>query len=355
MLTLLSHIYRLIWTTRKRFYEKGVLKTKRLPCPVICVGNLTTGGTGKTPAVITLTRLINGFYGDLYRIAILTRGYKRRSTDPILVVSDRKKIIAKPYESGDEPYLLASALKGTPVIAGRDRHRTGRYAIDNFNANLFILDDGYQHLGLHRDIDILLIDATNPLGNGYLLPGGTLREPPSGISRASCIIISRADEGNREYAEGLIRSCNKDSPIFNAIYKPVNIADMKGNTLGFDYIAGKDILLFSGIGNPESFRKTVENIGGKVKGEIIFPDHYWYKEKDMQRVIGEADRLAVKAIMTTEKDSVRFIDNPLMAEIHCNIDILILRIEMEIDNRFQEWILKQALRQGSACIERSEK
>lgn len=337
MLTLLSYIYWLIWSFRKRLYERGILKIRRLPCPVICVGNLTTGGTGKTPTVITLTRLLQG----LYRLTILTRGYRRRSSNPILVVSDRKEILVNPCESGDEPYLLASALKGTPVIVGTDRFKTGRYSIDKFNTNLLILDDGYQHLGLHRDIDILLIDATNPIGNGHLLPKGILREPPSGISRADCIIISRADEGNREYVEGLFRSYNKDSPVFYAVYKPANLRDIKGKTLGLDYVAGKDIMLFSGIGNPDSFRKTVENIGGKVKGEIIFPDHHWYKEKDIERIIREAERLSVKAIMTTEKDSVRFTDIPLMAELHCNIDILILRTEMEIDNRFQEWILKQ--------------
>lgn len=338
LLTLLSYIYWLIWIIRKRLYEGGILKTRRLPCPVICIGNITTGGTGKTPAVITLTRLLQN---KIPRTAVLTRGYKRRSSQPVMVVSNVNKVVSTPCEAGDEPYLIASTVKGIPVIAGADRYRTGNYAIDHFNTSLFILDDGYQHLGLHRDIDILLIDATNPIGNGRLLPKGILREPLQGISRADCIIISRANEGDKGHIEGLVRSYNKDSPVFYASYKAANITDIKGNTLGLDYITGENILLFSGIGNPGSFRKTAEEIGGKVKGEIIFPDHHWYTVKDMDRIWGEARSLSADAIMTTEKDAVRLIDAPFLSEIQSKIKILVLQVKMDIDKGFADWIFER--------------
>src|SRR4030066_495268 len=201
MLTPLSHIYRITGFIRMKLYETGLLRTKRLPCPVICVGNITTGGTGKTPAVIAIARLLQG--GQVsnlspqrsQRIAILTRGYKRKSKEPILAVNDGNEILCTPQDAGDEPYLIASALKGIPVIVGKDRYCSGQYAIERFGSNLFILDDGYQHIRLHRDLNILLIDATNPMGNGHLLPRGILREPLSAVARANGIIISRANEG----------------------------------------------------------------------------------------------------------------------------------------------------------------
>ncbi len=331
---------------------------RRLPSPVISIGNITAGGTGKTPAVIALAKLLHGHseWGQISnlspqssqehirRIAILTRGYKRRSQSPILFVSDGSKIIASPQEAGDEPYLIASALNRTPVVVGADRYSAGRYAIDFFHTQLFILDDGYQHIKLHRDINILLVDATNPFGNGQLLPGGILREPLSEISRADCIIINRANEGDKEYVEGIARSYNRDSPIFYASYKITDVIDLNGHTLGLDHIAEKRLLLFSGIGNPRSFRKTVENAGGRINGEMIFPDHHWYTEKDVERILTEASKLAAEAILTTEKDAVRISGNNLLKSM--GIDVLVLKIEMDIGKELGKWILEQIGRQA---------
>jgi len=345
MLTLFSHIYRIIGSIRERLYKTGILRTKRLPCPVICVGNITTGGTGKTPTVIALARLLKG--GQIsnlspQRLAILTRGYKRKSTEPILAVNDGNKILSTPQDAGDEPYLIASSLKGVPVIVGKDRYRSGQYAIERFGANLFILDDGYQHIRLHRDLNILLIDATNPSGNGHLLPKGVLREPLSAIGRADCMIISRANEGDAAGVERLIRSYNRESPVFYAYYRPVDIADLRGHTLGLPYIRGKTLLLFSGIANPYSFRNSIANLGGVIKGELIFPDHHWYTDKDIEKIRNEAARLSADAVITTEKDAVRLTDTHTLTDIKNKLDILALQVEMEIDKGFGEWVLERS-------------
>ena len=369
LLILFSHIYRIIWSIRKWLYDSGIFKTRRLPSPVICIGNITTGGTGKTPTVIALARLLQG---GKYNAAILSRGYKRRSQCPILEVSNGNNILSTPIESGDEPYLIASTIKNIPVIVGADRIRSGRYAADHLGANLFILDDGYQHLKLHRDINILLIDAANPCGNGYLLPKGILREPLSGISRADCIIVTRADEGDKRYVEEMVRLYNHNSPIFCASYKPAGITDLKGNNLGHDYISGKKVLLFAGIANPKSFKKSILNLGGEISKELLYPDHYWYNETDIGHILSEAHRLSIDAVVTTAKDAVRLLttddENPLPLRERdraCpdpesssgvsgvrvgfsdeKIKIVVLHVEMEIDRQCYEWIEEQLAHKG---------
>ena len=359
MMTLFSQLYRMARFIRAKLYETGILRTKRLPCPVICVGNITTGGTGKTPAVIALARLIQkcanppvppftkGGMGGFDRIAILTRGYKRKSTEPILAVNDGNEILCTPQDAGDEPYLIASSLKGVPVIVGKDRYCSGQYAIERFGANLFILDDGYQHIRLHRDLNILLIDATNPSGNGHLLPKGILREPLSALSRAHCMIISRANEGDPAGVERLIRSYNREAPVFYAYYRPVDIADLRGLTLGLSYIKGKTLLLFSGIANPHSFRNSIVNLGGVIKGELIFPDHHWYTARDIEKVRNEAKRLSADAVITTEKDAVRLTDIHTLTDIKNKLDILALQVEMEIDKGFGEWLFERSGLRGA--------
>jgi len=343
---------------RKRLYDTGILETRRLQRPVISVGNITTGGTGKTPTVIALARLLSpsgrgevsnpasrrskGVYQispSFPRTAILTRGYKRRSKRPILVVSDGKEILSTPEDCGDEPYLIASALEKTPVIVGKDRYSCGRYAIEHFGTELFILDDGYQHIRLYRDINILLIDASNPFGNGHLLPRGIMREPLRAISRADCIIISRAKEARWDDMEGLIRTYNQKAPLFSASLEVTGLSNLKGDPLGLDYIAGKGVLILSGIGNPGSFRRSILEIGGEIRGEIVYPDHHWYTEKDKDRILKEARGLSVDTIVTTEKDAVRLMGMGSLSEVRD--EILVLKVEMVFDKGFEDWIVRQ--------------
>jgi len=350
LLTLLSHIYRLIWVIRKWLYSSGVLKTRKLPYPVICVGNLTTGGTGKTPAVIAITRIINNMGNNPpipplekggkggFSVAILSRGYKRKSKAPLLPVSDGKSILATPEESGDEPYLMASSLKNVPVVVGADRYKSGIYSAEHTGANIFILDDGYQHLQLHRDINILLIDASNPYGNGHLLPKGILREPLNGISRADCVIITRANEGGKSNIESLVRKHSHDTPVFYASYKAADITDPDGKSHGDNAINGKKVFIFSGIANPKSFRRSIENIGGKVVGEMSYPDHYWYKSDDLRKIMKEASAVSADAVITTAKDAVRLQGLDLYDKAGEGTKLLILHVEMVIKREFEEWI-----------------
>ncbi|MDD5435360.1 MAG: tetraacyldisaccharide 4'-kinase [Nitrospira sp.] len=343
MLTFLSYLYKLIWIIRKWMYDKGIFKIKQLPSPVICVGNITAGGTGKTPTVMYIAKLLQE---KRYRPVVLTRGYKRRSNAPVLPVSDGHKILTTPGESGDEPYLMALGLKNIPVIVGADRYRSGRFAIEKFGNNLFILDDGFQHLKLYRDINILLIDASNPFGNGAMLPAGILREPLTGISRADCIIISRANEGDKAKVEDAIRSYNKQSPVFHSTLMITGISDSSGETYSPDYIKGKRALIFSGIGNPDSFKRSVDEMGGIIKNEIRFNDHHWYDIKDMEQISAQARDISADVIITTEKDMVRITDSGLLKGDFFNKHLLTLKVEIKINKKFDEWILKRVMSNG---------
>lgn len=336
LLTLLSHIYRLIWVIRKWLYSAGVLKTRKLPYPVICVGNLTTGGTGKTPAVIAITKILQN--DSKHRVAILSRGYKRKSKAPLLLVSDGKSILATPEDSGDEPYLMASSLKNVPVVVCADRYKSGTYSAEHTGANIFILDDGYQHLQLHRDINILLIDASNPYGNGHLLPKGILREPLNGILRADCVMVTRANEVGKGNIESLVKKHSHDTPVFYASYKASDITEPYGRSYGVNAIKDKKVFIFSGIANPKSFRRSIEYIGGKVVGEMSYPDHYWYKSDDLRKIMNDASAVSADAVVTTAKDAVRLQGLDLYDKTGAGTKLLILHVEMVIEKGFEEWI-----------------
>ncbi len=295
---------------------------------------------GNTPPVPPLKKRGNGEF----KAAILSRGYKRKSRSPVLVVSDGKSILATPEESGDEPYLIASILKNVPVMAGADRYRSGMYSAKHTGANIFILDDGYQRLQLHRDINILLIDASNPYGNGHLLPKGILREPLDGISRADCVIATRADEGGKANIEDLVRKHNPYAPVFYASCIPADITDLNGNTGGVNAIKGKRVFIFSGIANPQSFRKSVEYAGGKVIGELSYPDHYWYKKDDLRNIMKNAYAASADVVLTTAKDAVRLHGLDLYDKTGTEMKILVLHVEMIIDPGFTVWLQDRLLR-----------
>ena len=189
-LYLLSVPYQWAVRTRILFYNIGLLKTKRLPCPVISVGNITVGGTGKTPLVMLLAR---GLKERGIKIAILSRGYKRKKNSDSLV-SDGQNLFLSPEAAGDEPYLMANALKGVPILVGKDRFMTGQMALERFGVRGLLLDDGYQHLHLHRDLNILLIDSNVGFGDGHLLPRGILREPLSHLQRADLFVLTKVED-----------------------------------------------------------------------------------------------------------------------------------------------------------------
>jgi tetraacyldisaccharide 4'-kinase len=307
-LTLASYLYGLGCRLRAGSYRVGVVHPERLPCRVISVGNLTVGGTGKTPVVIHLAGFLaqNG-----RRVGIVSRGYGRQGSEAELLVSDEERLLSTPEEAGEEPFLMAQRLLGTPVMVSKRRADAGRILIERFGIDTLLLDDGFQHLGLHRDLNLLLIDATDPFGNGFLLPRGTLREPFSALSRADAILLTRMEQngpGLPDRLDALLKEIARGHsvPVFCSSFLPTRLVSLTGgDPLPVGQVRGKSWFLFSGIGNPQAFRRSVERLGGKVVEERVLGDHCRYSERMVERLLRQAERLAVDGILTTEKDGVK--------------------------------------------------
>ncbi len=302
ILFILSVFYSLSQRIRAFLYKKGLLRVEMIGARVISVGNVTTGGTGKTPAVMSIAQIAKG---RGFNVAILTRGYMGRAKG-IDAVTDGSEILLNYRDAGDEPYLMAKKLSGIPVIKGKDRCLSARFAADRFGSDLFILDDGFQHLKLHRDINILLIDATDPFGNGHILPRGILREPLESMRRADIIVLTKTDLSKRNTETmDKIKRYNPTAPIFFSHYRPLDLVDMKGNNIEVKSLRGKSLFIFSGLANHSSLRLLLEMSGTKVSGELTYPDHYNYSKKDIEEIMSRAANLNADMIVTTEKDLVR--------------------------------------------------
>ena len=303
-LGLLSFFYGRVVAARAYFYSRGIFKTHTLPCNVVSVGNITLGGTGKTPMVCFLAEMLQG---KGVRVAILSRGYKGLFQGAFGMVSDGRKILMGPKQAGDEPYLLARKLAGVPVIIGKERRLSGQWAIDQFQTEVLILDDAYQHLALKRDLDLVLIDSLYPFGNGYLIPRGVLREPLDSLKRADAIILTKVGySGSIENLRKIHSELPEKIPIFQANYAPWEILVFPGSkTLELEVLKGKSVLAFAGLAMPESFRQTLLRLGAHILAMEIFQDHHWYTPGDYKNLLAKAHRLGVDALMTTEKDLVR--------------------------------------------------
>jgi len=316
-LSLLSLPYGGLTAVRNRFYDGGVLKQQKLPRPVISVGNLTVGGTGKTPTVIFIAILLKE---RGYRPAVLSRGYGGGANAAVNVVSDGNRILMGWRETGDEPILIARAAPGIPVLTGSRRLLTGRAAVERFGADVLILDDGFQHRSLFRDIDMVLLDAARPFGNGFLLPRGPLREPPISLRRADILLRS----GDAEKGEPLREAASL--PSFRAIHKPRGV--VAGGTQRIETAAallGQKVFAFAGIGSPEAFRRSLMELGAAVVGFRAFPDHHPYGRSDIENLRRLATESGAARIVTTEKDGIRLADFPdFLAEL------FLLRIAMEM-------------------------
>jgi tetraacyldisaccharide 4'-kinase len=308
----LSVLYGAVTRTRLSLYRRGTFHSTKLDRPVISVGNITTGGTGKTPLVEWVARTLAGA-GE--KVCILTRGYGRDNPDRQVVVSDGTNVLATPSEAGDEPFLLATNLTGiAAVISNADRIEAANGAIKHLGTDCFVLDDGFQHLRLERDLNIVTIDATNPWGGGYLLPYGRLREPLSGLSRADCVVITRTDQANNVDAlRDEIRRHAGNVPIFNSRMRIKNEAGT----------IPAPVAAFCAIGNPRSFfnQLTHESVLQKA-----FPDHHRYSQSDIDSLTEAARRAGAKSFITTAKDAVK------LHSISFSLPYYVLEIETEIDN-----------------------
>jgi tetraacyldisaccharide 4'-kinase len=304
---------------RARLYRSGALASARAASPVISVGNLTFGGTGKTPFVELLARRLR-FEG--WTPAIVSRGYGRRSKG-VVVVSEGGGPLVGPDEGGDEPVAMARRAPGVPVIVGERRADAARAALGQ-GADLIILDDGFQHLALARDVNLLLLDAADPFGGGELPPRGRLREPLSALARADAVVFTRIDRGEppREALEQLQR-WNPRAPVFTARIRPAGLFDERGSAIAETQLTSRRFVAVSGIANPRSFRASLAELDLSGEELLEFPDHHRYGRRDLERIRRAADRTGSAWIATTEKDAVKLEGRTLLP-------VVALRLEVEM-------------------------
>ena len=323
LLTLGSVAYGGLVRARNAGYNTGLLRTRRLGCRVVCVGNLTVGGTGKTPTVLALAAAATAAG---LRVCIMLRGYGRQRSG-VQVVSDGQRIQRDWRDAGDEAVLLAQRLRGVPVVVGEDRVAAGRLIVERFGPQVIFLDDGFQHRRLHRDADLVLVDATDPFGGGRLLPRGRLREQMAGLRRAQAILLTRADQGRD--TEGIRRRVEcvaPGRPMGRGIFRPVALRELAtGCGRRMPEIRGKRVLAVSGIANPDSFHQMVKQSGAVLVGSLVYHDHHAFTEEDRGRM-GEAARLReAEWIVTTDKDAVR-----LEARLPEGCPVMAMEIALEI-------------------------
>jgi len=318
----MAFIYGLAIHLRLIAYKVGLLRIKSIPAYVISIGNITTGGTGKTPFVAMIAEWAgkNGF-----RVGILSRGYKGKRSQNSLVVSDGKRVLASVDEAGDEPFLLANKLSSVPVLISKKRYRIGYLALRLFNSELLLLDDGYQHLSLHRDLNILLLDAKRRFGNRSLLPLGPLREPVEQIKRADIIIITRCtDEHPGDDLVDFLQRNFSEKPIFRSGHFPDQVIyPLGGKAYPPGILSGKNVVAFAGLANPDDFLKMVKSLGAHVIHFKAFSDHHSFSKDEIEELASWKKRSDVDFLLTTEKDWVR-----IDGKIGVDLDIAILTIKI---------------------------
>ncbi len=337
---------------RRALYRRGVLKTKRLPCAVVSVGNITAGGVGKTPMTIYLAEQVRRMG---YKAAVVSRGYGGAAEKTGGIVSDGVSVLMDSKRSGDEPYMMARRLRNIPVVIGADRYSAGMLAVREFDPQVIILDDAFQHIRLNRDIDLLLLDYQKPFGNNHLLPRGPLRESPAGLSRVDAVIFTRADTAIQKggYAPA---NLIPNRPVFKSRHEPTIRRYIEKNTLspvgasvknqliGPAYISSKRVFLFSGIADNSRFKETVEKLGGCIVGTRFFPDHHAYSARDMQEIQRSVMETSPDLLMTTEKDYSRISGNIVWPADLMVLDVSISFTESE-EAAFLRFIEQRLLKQ----------
>ncbi len=340
LLRVLSWAFELLVRLRLWLYRQRLFRDTPLGCKVVVVGNLTVGGTGKTPIVHKMAQIL-ARRGR--RVAVLSRGYKG-STDSMLkrfwrwlshgsrpeplVVSDGSRVLAGPDEAGDEPYMLARNLlaDGVVVIVDRDRVEAGRFALRRFGVDTILLDDGLQYLPLRGQINLLLVDSRDPFGNGAMLPRGILREPVSNLSRASYVFLTKSSGPPDPELVALIRKHNPAAEIIPCAHRPSDLVavDAEG-VLPLSWIKDKRVAAFCGIATPERFEETLGALGAVMVSSRRFLDHHAFTDEDLDEVLEQALASGAEAIVTTEKDAVR-----LQSRFRPPLPLLFVRLEVGI-------------------------
>lgn len=326
---------------RLAFYRRRVIRPQELGCPVVSIGNLTVGGTGKTPVAEMLARELQK---RGRRVAILSRGYKSvprpfsqrlrnkifKHADlfPPRIVSDGKSVLLDSRRAGDEPHMLAKNLPGVCVLVDKDRVKSGLHALRHFDSDILLLDDGLQYQRLRHRLDIVLVDRQAPFGNEHLLPRGTLREPPANLRRASYIIVTKSGPEPDHDLLARLRRLNRTAAIIECTHAPQHWQDIRtGKRFPLEHLRGRHVGALSGIARPESFEEGVRELGAIVEISKAFADHHRFTKKEILRFLEWCDRRSLDALVTTEKDAVRFpdIDQPAVPMLFLRVEIEILR------------------------------
>ncbi len=334
-----SRLYRKIVETRLFLYRSRFYRQHLLGCPVISIGNLTMGGTGKTPIVEKLAREL---MEKGRRVAILSRGYKsvpkpflkrllarftqHQSFFAPRIVSDGGALLLDSRTAGDEPFMLAKNLKKVAVLVDRDRVKSGLYAIEHLGSDILLLDDGLQYLKLRHRFDIVLIDREAPFGNEFLIPRGTLREPPEHLRRATHIIITKCNGSDLSLLHERIRKFNRTAEIIECAHRPVELCNMiTGETLPLSHLKNLKVGVLSAIASPTSFEQGLRKLGADLVLTQSYTDHHRYSRQEVERFVSRCRRRELSMILTTEKDAVRI---PRLQGLE--VPIYYLRIEIEI-------------------------
>ncbi len=327
VLSALSVLYGITVSLRRLLFGLHLFKRKKISRPVISVGNLTLGGTGKTPTVIQIAQLLTR---NNRRPVVVSRGYGRKDETEIIVVSDGQSVLVDTRTGGDEPVMIGSKLPGVPVVVGSRRYSAALHALQRFSPDVVVLDDGFQHIRLKRDIDIVLLDAGNPFGNGRLFPAGVLREPINALKRAHAVLITKADtSADIGKLKERIRQHTR-ARIFTSRLVPVDLIDYRSSDIRpLTVLRGSKVLALSGIARPDSFTSLLKALGADIAAECTYRDHFDYQKSDLAAVFRKAADEKITMIVTTEKDAIR------LNRLHSD-GIWALRIELIVAEN-DEW------------------
>jgi tetraacyldisaccharide 4'-kinase len=328
----LGVVYGFFMRLRSLFYETSILKRFSYQVPVISVGNLTMGGSGKTPIVISLAQF---FLKKGYRPAVVSRGYGGKAKGKFNVVSDGKMLYLNSFEAGDEPRLIAEKASGVAVVTGKKRKYPCQYAVDELGCDLIILDDGFQHLSVQRDIDLVLFNAETNLKLMHVLPSGLLREPVSALNRASAFIVSGCNIKNPSEVPGVVpylQGKQKNKPLYQLSYVPSHFVDQNGKIMELDAIQSP-MFAFCGIAAPHRFFNTLKNLPAEIIDSIFFKDHQDYNQDILQDIVRRAKNKGSAILVTTEKDLIK------LKALDSELPLYALCMEVERSPSFDTFII----------------
>ncbi|SDP04845.1 tetraacyldisaccharide 4'-kinase [Desulforhopalus singaporensis] len=326
-----SPFYGLAMKLRQYLYSKNILKRHTLPVSVISVGNLVLGGSGKTPMVQFLAKYLQN---KGHKVAVVSRGYRGKASNRYNIVSDTSRVFLDAEQAGDEPVLLARSLPGIPVLTGKKRIHPCNEALKRFQVDCIILDDGFQHMAVERDLNIVLFDATFLAGNSRVLPAGHLREPVSSLKRADCFVVTGVNRQNRERAEAFGSLLTQKFISKKLYYSSISICNCVSfydrKTISLE---GVPIAVFCGIANPERFRSSVTEAGGRIVSFTAFGDHQPYSQKHFDKLASQAESAGARLLVTTEKDGVK------LAGLNLHFPVALLVVEQNPDHEFEQLVM----------------